>query len=118
MRSMPAPARRTAWAISAKELTGPTIIAFGTDAQKERFTPRHRGRATSVWCQGYSEPNAGSDLGNRQHQSAALRTRKWIINGQKIWTSLAHVSDWIFVVCRTEEGIARGRRGCPSFLCR
>jgi alkylation response protein AidB-like acyl-CoA dehydrogenase len=94
------------------ELTGPTIIAFGTDAQKERFLPGiAEGR--DVWCQGYSEPNAGSDLGNLSTK-ARLENGKWIINGQKIWTSLAHVSDWIFVVCRTEEG-SKGPKGL-SFL--
>lgn len=94
------------------ELAGPTILTFGTDEQKRRFLPDIAAGKT-IFCQGFSEPNAGSDL-------ASVRTKgrieggKWVVNGQKIWTSLAHISDWIFVVTRTEEG-SKGPRGL-SFL--
>jgi alkylation response protein AidB-like acyl-CoA dehydrogenase len=78
----------------------PTLLEMGSEEQKRQFiAPTLRGEM--VWCQGYSEPNAGSDL-------AALRTRAvldgdhWVINGQKIWTSTAHLADWIFCLVRTE----------------
>ncbi|RMF16138.1 MAG: acyl-CoA dehydrogenase [Candidatus Dadabacteria bacterium] len=81
-------------------LAGPTIIAHGTDAQKEKFLPGIK-NATERWCQGYSEPNAGSDLANVQTK-AELVDGKWIINGQKVWTSGAQWSKWCFVLCRTD----------------
>ncbi|MCD1638163.1 acyl-CoA dehydrogenase family protein [Pseudomonas stutzeri] len=95
-------------------LIGPTLVAFGSDEQRARFLPGIlEGR--EFWCQGYSEPGAGSDL-------AAVKTRarfdeasgKWLINGQKVWTSLAHESDWCFVLARTDPD-SRGHHGL-SFL--
>lgn len=95
------------------ELAGPTIIAFGTDAQKARFLPEiAAGR--ELWAQGYSEPNAGSDLANVRTR-ARLDGGRWIIDGQKIWTSLGMIADWAFVVARTEEG-SRGPKGLSYFL--
>jgi alkylation response protein AidB-like acyl-CoA dehydrogenase len=88
-----------------EELLGPTLIAWGTDEQRARFLGPIA-KVEELWCQGYSEPGAGSDL-------AAVRTRarldgdKWIIDGQKVWTSLAHHSDWCFVVARTDPGSTR-----------
>ncbi|MEU0314569.1 acyl-CoA dehydrogenase family protein [Nocardioides sp. NPDC006273] len=88
-----------------EELLGPTLIAHGTDAQKERFLPKIVA-VEELWCQGYSEPGAGSDL-------AGVRTRarldggQWVVDGQKVWTSNAHLSDWCFVVCRTTPGSER-----------
>jgi alkylation response protein AidB-like acyl-CoA dehydrogenase len=90
-----------------EQLAGPTIIAFGTQAQKDRCLPGILA-GTELWCQGYSEPGAGSDL-------AAVRTRAtleadgWHVTGQKVWTSLAHLADWCFVIARTEEGSERHR---------
>jgi alkylation response protein AidB-like acyl-CoA dehydrogenase len=99
------------------ELAGPTILTFGTAAQKERFLPPIA-RGEEFWCQGYSEPNAGSDLANVRTR-AELRDgpggAEWVINGQKVWTSFAHFADWAFVVCRTEEG-SRGHRGLAYLL--
>ncbi|WP_313327936.1 acyl-CoA dehydrogenase family protein [Stutzerimonas balearica] len=95
-------------------LIGPTLVTFGSDEQRARFLPGIlEGR--EFWCQGYSEPGAGSDL-------AAVKTRarfdeasgKWLINGQKVWTSLAHESDWCFVLARTDPD-SRGHHGL-SFL--
>jgi alkylation response protein AidB-like acyl-CoA dehydrogenase len=91
--------------IVGEGLLGPTLIAFGTPEQKDRFLPRIR-TLDELWCQGYSEPNAGSDLANVQTK-ATLDGDRWVIDGQKIWTSNAHYSDWIFVLCRTEPGSQR-----------
>jgi alkylation response protein AidB-like acyl-CoA dehydrogenase len=81
-------------------LCGPAIIHHGSEAQKRRFL-RPMLRADELWCQGYSEPAAGSDLANLQTR-AALDAAGYLVNGQKIWTSLAHVADWIFCLVRTD----------------
>jgi alkylation response protein AidB-like acyl-CoA dehydrogenase len=99
------------------ELAGPTILTFGTAAQKARFLPPIA-RGEEFWCQGYSEPNAGSDLANVRTRAVLTDTaagQQWVVNGQKIWTSLAQFADWAFVVCRTEEG-SRGHRGLSYLL--
>ncbi len=88
-----------------EELLGPTLIAWGTPEQQRRFLPKIRD-VTELWCQGYSEPGAGSDLANVS-TSAELDGAAWVINGQKVWTSLAHWAQWCFVVARTEKGSKR-----------
>lgn len=88
-----------------EELLGPTLIAFGTPQQQRRFLPRIRD-VTELWCQGYSEPGAGSDLASVA-TTAELDGDQWVINGQKVWTSLAHLSQWCFVLARTEKGSQR-----------
>jgi alkylation response protein AidB-like acyl-CoA dehydrogenase len=98
-----APARVS---IVGEELLGPTLIAFGSPEQQGRFLPPIR-QVTELWCQGYSEPGAGSDLANVATQ-AHLDGAEWVITGQKVWTSLAHVADWCFVLARTEPGSRRG----------
>ncbi|MBM7366085.1 acyl-CoA dehydrogenase family protein [Gordonia hydrophobica] len=88
-----------------EELLGPTLIEYGTPAQQERFLPGIV-NVTELWAQGYSEPGAGSDLA-AVATSAVLDDGAWIVNGQKIWTSLAHLSQWCFVIARTEKQSSR-----------
>jgi alkylation response protein AidB-like acyl-CoA dehydrogenase len=94
-------------------MLGPVLIQFGTQEQKERFLPR-AANVDDWWCQGFSEPGAGSDL-------AALKTAArregddYIVNGQKIWTSTAHQADWCFVLVRTNPQAAKKQEGI-SFL--
>ncbi|MDT5202084.1 MAG: hypothetical protein QOH34_3606 [Mycobacterium sp.] len=88
-----------------EELLGPTLIAFGTPEQQQRFLPRILD-VTELWSQGYSEPGAGSDLANVA-TSAVLDDDEWVINGQKVWTSLAHWAQWCFVLARSEKGSKR-----------
>lgn len=95
------------------ELAGPTILAFGTEEQKAKFLPGIAA-GTDIWCQGYSEPNAGSDLANVRTK-ARLEGDEWVVNGQKVWTSLAHFSDWIFVIARSEEG-SQGPKGLTFLM--
>ncbi|MGH3654475.1 acyl-CoA dehydrogenase family protein [Glutamicibacter sp.] len=90
-----------------EELLGPTLIAFGTPEQQVRFLPKIIA-VEELWCQGYSEPGAGSDLAGVKTK-ARLEDGKWVIDGQKVWTSLAHTADWCFVIARTEAGSAKHR---------
>ena len=86
-------------------LLGPTLIAFGSEEQKQSFLPPIVS-GQSIWCQGYSEPNAGSDLANVQTRAEQVGN-EWVIHGQKVWTSWAEWSDWCFVVCRTDPSSKR-----------
>lgn len=96
-------------------LTGPTLIAFGSDEQRERFLPGIRA-GTEFWCQGYSEPSAGSDLANVKTRAVFDEaSQRWLITGQKVWTSLAHESEYCFVIARTDSDSV-GHRGLGFFL--
>ena len=88
-----------------EELLGPTLIAFGTPEQQRRFLPPIAA-VEELWCQGYSEPGAGSDLA-AVSTTAYLDGDQWVITGQKVWTSLAVEADWCFVLARTEPGSKR-----------
>ena len=96
-------------------LAGPTIIAFGSAEQKQKYLPGIVA-GTELWCQGYSEPSAGSDLANVKTKARFDEAKgKWIINGQKVWTSLAHESDYVFVIARTDpDSVAH--KGLGFFL--
>ena len=96
-------------------LAGPTIIAFGSDEQKARYLPGIVA-GTELWCQGYSEPGAGSDLANVKTKARFDESRGvWQISGQKVWTSLAHESDYCFVLARTDpDSVAH--KGLGFFL--
>ena len=87
-------------------LLAPTLMAFGTAEQKQRFLPGILA-GTDYWAQGYSEPGAGSDLaGIRTRARRDADTGEWVIHGQKVWTSWAHESEWVFVLARTDEAAA------------
>jgi alkylation response protein AidB-like acyl-CoA dehydrogenase len=88
-----------------EELLGPTLIACGTPEQQRRFLPKIAA-VEELWCQGYSEPGAGSDLA-AVATTATLDGGQWVITGQKVWTSLAQEADWCFVLARTEPGSRR-----------
>lgn len=83
-------------------MVGPLIMQFGTDAQKARFLPKILS-GEEVWCQGYSEPNAGSDLASLKLRADDDGKGNFVLNGQKTWTTYAQYADWIFVLARTDS---------------
>ncbi|WP_106498363.1 acyl-CoA dehydrogenase family protein [Lentibacillus sp. Marseille-P4043] len=95
-------------------MVGPTLIQSGTEEQKEKYIKKIV-TGEEVWCQGYSEPNAGSDL-SAIKTSAVKQGDKWIINGQKVWTSFGHLADKCFLLARTSNNQEKKHRGITAFL--
>ncbi|MGZ4676461.1 MAG: acyl-CoA dehydrogenase family protein [Acidimicrobiia bacterium] len=94
-------------------LFSPTLLAYGREDQKRRFLPKIQS-VEEMWCQGYSEPNAGSDLSNVSTR-AELDGDEWVINGEKVWTTVAHRAQWCFAVVRTDPDSV-GHKGLSYLL--
>ncbi len=94
-------------------MCAPVLLRFGTDAQRQRFLPRIY-QGDDFWCQGYSEPGSGSDLASLKTR-AVRRGDRYVVTGQKIWTTLAHMADWIFCLVRTDAKSDKRQEGI-SFL--
>ena len=96
-------------------MVGPLIAQFGNDQQKQRFLPKILS-GEEVWCQGYSEPNAGSDLASLQLRAEDDGQGNFVLNGQKTWTTYAQYADWIFVLARTDPKVKK-QSGISFILC-
>jgi alkylation response protein AidB-like acyl-CoA dehydrogenase len=96
-------------------MVGPLLMQYGTEAQKKRFLPKILS-GDEVWCQGYSEPNAGSDLASLRLEAVDDGQGHFVLNGQKTWTTYAQYADWIFVLARTDAS-AKKQAGISFLLC-
>ncbi len=98
-------------------MCGPVLLRFGTEAQKKKFLPRIY-NGDDFWCQGYSEPGSGSDLASLKTKAQLVKSSQgdhYVVNGQKIWTTLGHYADWIFCLVRTDPTVEKRQEGI-SFL--
>ncbi|MCB0345148.1 MAG: acyl-CoA dehydrogenase family protein [Bdellovibrionales bacterium] len=95
-------------------MVGPVLIKHGSSDQKKRFLPKIL-TAEEVWCQGFSEPEAGSDLASLKSTAVLNDSGDWIIEGQKVWTSFAQVAEWCFMLARTDSAAAK-HKGLSYFL--
>jgi len=106
-----------AWmGISGTQWVGPCLMMFGTEEQRKKYLPLiASGEKDGVWCTGYSEPNAGSDFANLQTR-AVRDGDAYIINGQKVWTSVAHQARWCWLAARTDSNVAKKHHGISIFI--
>lgn len=95
-------------------LTGPLLLQYGTEEQKQFYLPKILS-GEHIWCQGYSEPGAGSDLASLR-TSAVREGDEYVINGQKIWTTLAHCANWILLLARTDRNAEKPQKGISVLL--
>jgi alkylation response protein AidB-like acyl-CoA dehydrogenase len=97
-------------------MVGPLIMQFGSEQQKKRFLPKILS-AEETWCQGYSEPGAGSDLASLRLAAEDDGNGHFLLNGQKTWTTYAQYADWIFLLARTDKDAKKRQMGISFFLC-
>lgn len=107
-----APARVSTQAL---DLLGPTLIACGTEEQRQRFLPKILS-VEEMWGQGWSEPGAGSDLADVRTRATLDDENIWHVNGQKVWTTFGHNADWLYVLCRTDSDVSLRHRGLSMLL--
>ena len=102
--------------VSGVDWVGPGLVLFGSEEQKKKYLPLiASGEPDGVWCTGYSEPNAGSDFANLQTR-AVREGDEYVINGQKIWTSVAHRARWCWLAARTDPNAEKKHRGISLFI--
>jgi alkylation response protein AidB-like acyl-CoA dehydrogenase len=106
----------TSMGISGTAWVGPSLISFGNEEQRKKYLPLiAAGEPDGVWCTGYSEPNAGSDVANIQTR-AVKEGDEYVINGQKIWTSAAHRARWNWLLVRTNPDVTRKHHGLSLLI--
>jgi 3-oxocholest-4-en-26-oyl-CoA dehydrogenase alpha subunit len=106
----------TSMGISGTAWVGPSLMIFGTDEQREKYLPPiAKGDENGVWCTGYSEPDSGSDLASMQTFAEKVGD-EYVLNGQKVWTSVAHHARWMWLAARTKRDVQKKQDGISLFL--